>query len=180
LSTLLLSIVLAALVGWSGAQHPTSGSGTRAAAVRFADLQNFTYSLGENSSVADGKVPLSNGRWTDPRSGNRYALLGVHAIGDLNRDGVADAVAVVTEHSGETGVFSYLFAIEPSPAGPAQLGEPEWLGDGTVVQRLQIDRNGVITVRYLTHREGDAACCPTMKIEDRFRVEHRRLRGIVK
>jgi hypothetical protein len=61
-----------------------------------------------------------------------------------------------------------------------QLGEPEWLGDRTVVERLTIDRNGIISVRYVTHGDDDPACCPTMKIEDRYRVAKGKLIGITK
>lgn len=148
--------------------------------VSVKDLQNFTYDLGATASVEGGKVPLANGTWTDADSGSTYTLHPVHALGDLDGDGQADAVAFVVESSGGTGSFHYMFAIASRGAGPVQLGEPEWLGDRTVIQRATIDRKGIITVRYVTHADGDAACCPTMKIEDRYRIENGRLAGITK
>jgi hypothetical protein len=144
------------------------------------DLQTFTYTLGEHSSVDDGKVPLSNGTWTDPEGASTFTLHPVHAIGDLDADGNPDAVAILVESNGGTGAFSYMFAILNRDGRPVQLGEPEWLGDRTVIQRLSIDRKGIIAVRYVTHKDGDRACCPTMRIEDRYRVENGKLVGIIK
>ena len=145
-----------------------------------AHLETFTYNFGEASSVEGGKVPLANGTWTDSDSGGTFTLHPIHAIGDLDHDGNADAVAIVVESSGGTGSFYYLFAIMNRDGKAVQLGEPEWLGDRSVIQRLSIDRRGVIAIRYLTHRDNDPSCCPTMKIEDRYRVENGKLVGIVK
>lgn len=148
-------------------------------ALTRAALESFTYDLGDSSSVEGGKVPLANGRWTDPTGGGTFTLHPVHAIGDVDGDGTADGVAIVVESTGGTGSFYFLFAIASRDAGPVQLGEPEWLGDRSVVERLSIDRQGIITVRYVTHGDNDPACCPTMKIEDRYRVKDGRLVGIL-
>ena len=145
-----------------------------------ADLETFTYNFGEASSVEGGKVPLVNGKWTDPEGGSTFTLHPTHAIGDLNGDGEADGVAVLVEATGGTGTFYYLFAIVNREGQPVQAGEPEWLGDRTVIQRLTIDRKGIISVRYVTHGDDDPACCPTMKIEDRYRVDGGKLIGITK
>jgi hypothetical protein len=149
-------------------------------AVVLSDLQNFTYTFAENSNVDGGKVPLSSGKWTDPDGDGTFTLHPVHALGDLDGDGNGDAVAILVETTGGTGSFYYMFAILSRDGKPAQLGEPEWLGDRSVIQRLSIDRKGIITVRYLTQGERDPACCPTMKIEDRYRVEKGKLVGMTK
>jgi hypothetical protein len=148
--------------------------------LTFKDLQAFTFFLGETSSVAGGKVPLSDGKWTDPEGGSSFVLLPLHAIGDLNGDGSADAAAILVESSGGTGSFYYLFAIMNRDGKPVQIGEPEWLGDRTIVQRLTIDRKGIIAIRMITHKDDDPSCCPTLKIDDRYRVDAGKLIGITK
>jgi hypothetical protein len=145
-----------------------------------AQLETFTYRLDGATSVDGGVVTLTDGRWKDPEGGSTFILHPTHAIGDLDADGHADAVAILVENAGGTGSFYYMFAILNRGGVPVQGGEPEWLGDRTVIQRLTIDRKGIISIRYVTHADGDAACCPTMKIEDRFRVVDGKLIGMTK
>lgn len=150
-----------------------------APALTLAQLKNFTYALGESSSVEGGKVTLVDGRWKDPE-GSQFSLLPQHALGDLDGDGSADALALLSEDTGGTGRFIYLFALLNHDGVPRQMAEPEWLGDRSVIERLTIDRKGIVAVRYLTHNDGDAACCPTLRIDDRYRVQAGRLVGILK
>jgi hypothetical protein len=169
-------IALIATVGLAAAQSPVGKGGVKGLSLE--DLQTFVYDLGENSSVEGGKVPLSNGKWSDG-GGSTFSLHRIHAIGDLDGDGSADAAAIVVESTGGAGTFSYLFALVGRNGKAVQVGEPEWLGDRSVVQRLTIDRKGVMTIRYLTHADGDRPCCPTMKIEDKYKVEGGRLVGLL-
>jgi hypothetical protein len=178
-----LALTLSQLVAHAPA-FAGAGQSTQATAgkpLAFRDLENFTYDLGENASVDDGRVPLVGGRWTDPsEGGSTFTLLPIHAIGDLDRDGNADAAGILLEGTTGTGSFYYLFALANRGGKAEQLGPPEWLGDRSVIQRLTIDRRGIITVRFVTHKDSDPLCCPTLKIEDRFRIEDGKLVGITK
>ena len=151
-----------------------------AAPLTLQHLENFTYALGDTSSVEGGRVPLAKGTWTDAAGGSSFTLLPIHAIGDLDADGAADAIAILVEATGGTGSFYYMFAIMNRDGTPVQIGEPEWLGDRTVIQGLSIDRKGVVTIRMVTHKDDDPSCCPTLKIEDRYRVEGGKLIGITR
>lgn len=150
--------------------------------LTFARLQNAVFQLDDNSSVEGGTVPLQGGRWIDlsPDGGSTFTLLPLHAIGDLDGDGALDAAVVLMEGTTGTGSFYYLFALKNHGGEPVQLGPPEWLGDRVNVERLTIDRKGILTVRFVAHKDGDAACCPTLRIEDRFRIENGQLKGITR
>lgn len=152
-----------------------------AALAQGSPASTFIFDLGPNASVEGGKVPLSNRTWKDPaEGGSTFTLLPVHATGDLDGDGVADAAVVLQEATSGTGTFAYLFAIKTYASTPTQLGPPEWLGDRSVVERLSIDRKGILSVRFLTHKDGDAECCPTLRITDRFRIDSGKLVGVTK
>jgi hypothetical protein len=107
-------------------------------------------------------------------------LLPQRASGDLDGDGVADVAGVIVESSTGTGSFSYLFVLLSRDGRAVQAGPPEWLGDRSVIERVSIARNGILSVRYVTHKDSDPACCPTLRIDDRYRVDKGRLVGITK
>ena len=151
-----------------------------AVSLTLRDLENFTYNLGDSSSVEGGRLPLAGGKWSDATGGSSFTLLPTHAIGDLDGDGSGDAIAIIVEDTGGIGSFSYMFAVMNRGGKPVQEAEPEWLGDRTIVERLSIDRKGIVSIRFVTHKDGDDACCPTLKIEDRYRVVGGRLVGITK
>jgi hypothetical protein len=149
--------------------------------LRAADLAAFTYDLGDGASVEGGKVPLTDGSWQDRADGGSTFALDPHqAFGDLDGDGVADAAAILVERAAGSGTFFYLFALLSRDGGAIQAGPPDWLGDRSVVERVTIDGKGIIAVRYLTHKDSDRECCPTLRIDDRFRVENGVLTGITK
>jgi hypothetical protein len=45
-----------------------------------------------------------------------------------------------------------------------------------VIQRVAITR-GVLAVRFITHKDTDAACCPTRQVENKYRVMNGKLVG---
>lgn len=138
----------------------------------FADLANRTYDFGPEDKRA---VTLKDGKGTDADE-SMFTLLKLHAIGDLDGDKVLDAAAMIVESAGGTGSFYYLFVLLNKGGKLVQIEHPEWLGDRSVIQRVTINR-GVLAVRFITHKDTDAACCPTRQVENKYRVVNGKLVG---
>jgi heat shock protein HslJ len=86
---------------------------------------------------------------------------GVYAFGDLNGDGVDDAVAVLVENSGGTGSFRYLAAVLNQGGSPKNVAT-YFLGDRGQVQSVSI-AEGEITVDVVAHGPDDPMCCPSQR-----------------
>lgn len=83
------------------------------------------------------------------------------ALGDLNGDGLGDAVVPIGLNFGGTGQFMHLTAVlnqggKPVQAAPATYG----IGDRTQVQSLQIEQERIF-LEALISGPNDPACCGT-------------------
>jgi hypothetical protein len=94
-----------------------------------------------------GTVQLSGGRFDGP--GGLVELQEPCGIGDLNRDGVFDAIGVVKITAGGTGRFYTLVAWLSDNSGVPQLAASKALGDRNPVETITIASNQA-TVVYLT------------------------------
>jgi hypothetical protein len=139
----------------------------------FGDLANFTYDFGPDDRRT---VTLKDGRGKDADDG-MFELMKFHAIGDLDGDKQPDAAALLEESSGGSGHFFYLFVLLNKSGKLVQIEHPEWLGDRSVIERVMINR-GVLAVRFVTHKDEDPACCPTRRVENRYRVVAGKLVGL--
>lgn len=88
------------------------------------------------------------------------------AFGDLDGDGIADAVAVVFISGGGSGTFIHLVAVVDRDGEPVQAAWV-YLGDRVPVRSLSIN-GGQIVTETVTHRAGDGLCCPTLEITRDF------------
>ncbi len=95
-----------------------------------------------------GAVQLSGGRYTGP-DGSLVELQSPCGIGDLNSDGVFDAIGVVKISAGGTGRFYTLVAWLSNNSGVPQLAASTALGDRNPVESITIAGNQA-TVVYLT------------------------------
>ena len=139
---------------------------------RFADLANRAYDFGPEDKRT---VTLKDGKGTDADE-STFELMKLHAIGDLDGDKQPDAAVLLEESSGGSGHFYYLFVLLNKGGTLVQIEHPEWLGDRSVIQRVAITR-GVLAVRFITHKDTDAACCPTRQVENKYRVMNGKLVG---
>jgi hypothetical protein len=82
-----------------------------------------------------------------------------HAFGDLDEDGVDDAVVVLLVDGGGSGTFYELAAVLDQD-GVAKHVASVTLGDRIDLETLEII-DGDIVLRFRGHAPGDPACCPT-------------------
>lgn len=144
------------------AVQTVEGASLRALPPTIEELKNATYTgLGEGL----GPVTLANGRWTGapPAAGAasrpRVELAGDFRIaGDLDGDGLEEAVVVLTYSAGGTGVFSFL-AVVTREGGTLRNVATLALGDRVQIRSARID-GARLRVSALQAGDNDAACCP--------------------
>lgn len=131
-------------------------------------LKNATY---KSEFVKAGQAQLTDGVYEEqaaPGSASKVTLtLSEHVVfGDFNADGLDDAVAVLVASGGGSGAF-YTMEIFINRMGNPHHFHSVSLGDRIEVISLEI-ADYVVTVRMLTHGEGDAMCCPTQEETRRY------------
>jgi heat shock protein HslJ len=159
----LLLGVLAFAVGGCGPAADVSGKeGDSVASLTEETLKNAEYRgiYAEAIRLTDGKYegePFVEGGASRPT----VAFINVYAFGDLNGDGLDDAVVVLVENSGGSGSFVYLAAVLNRGGNPENVAM-QFLGDRGQVQSLTI-AEGEITVNLATHSPDDPMCCPSQQ-----------------
>jgi len=126
-----------------------------------AELANATY-----TGIEEGPVTLVEGRWEgepfeeDGASRPSAGLVGDFSlVGDLNGDGVNEAVVLIWQSGGGSGTFSYLAVMGRSDDEVNNLATAE-IGDRVKLRSGRIDDASII-LDVLQQGEGDGACCPT-------------------
>jgi hypothetical protein len=116
--------------------------------------------------LTDGKYQNSN----DPTSPSYVSVtLGeTIALGDLDRDGAADAVVTLAEHYGGTGVFVSLAAVM-NRGGLPEHAASVMIDDRPMIDLIRIE-NGEIYMEGVIHGIQDPMCCPTFKITQSFQL----------
>src|SRR5260221_3623323 len=130
-------------------------------------LENLDYSMG------NARISLVSGKFTGQLPGYPgpgEASLGLTAPGDLNNDGVVDAVAVLFYHTqSTTGHFSYLEAVVLKNGKPSNIANV-YLGDREQFQTVTIE-NGEVVIKLIAHVAGDGGCCPSTAQIWRYRLQ---------
>ncbi len=137
-------------------------------------LSNFTYML---PYLPDGRIPLKNGEFSfsqeNPPIRIQSKLLQT-AFGDLNGDGVEDALVVLATNTGGSGTFFDLIALLNQAGQPIQVANTS-LGDRQVINSLRIDNTpaikGQIILDYLTQGPKDGLCCPSQHMLSTYKLE---------
>jgi hypothetical protein len=139
-------------------------------AVTRAGLEGLRYTI---EFAGEGAIQLENGVFReakDPDQATRTVVMLTRyvAFGDLDGDGVGDAVAVLETDPGGSGIFFELVAVVASESGPHQVASAS-LGDRTDVEDLKL-ADGVIRLDLITHGPEDPLCCPTAREARRYRL----------
>lgn len=142
-----------------------------AASLTMAALQNARY-----HSPDWGDYQLVDGLYHRPgalpgESSDIYVtqLLEPVAFGDLNGDGVPDAVAFLSTQNGGTGNFREMAAMIDQGGTPENVSTVS-LGDRVVIEAAQIEA-GVITLNMRVQGPNDGMCCPSQSVTWRYRLE---------
>ena len=129
-------------------------------------LKNLAYTgISEDGSA----MALRAGRWEgEPPEPGSAAVPTLDfsgelvARGDLDGDGLAEAVVVLDSWTGGSGMFSYIAVVSGS-TGKALNTATQLLGDRVQVRELRIDE-GKVVVDLRGSGPDDPSCCPSMNI----------------
>lgn len=160
------TIALAACAGVPPeSDRPDAGPGSRPTAT---ELNSLTYAgIYENPVTLEGGIyegpPFMEGSPVRPRlvlvrNGVRY--------GDLDGDGIDDAVVALEENSGGTGHFLYLAAVRRDGDSLRNVATIR-VGDRVQVRHFSVS-NGQVVLETIEGGDGDAACCPTHLARHRY------------
>ncbi len=121
------------------------------------------------SSLDSLSFDLSEGVAHSP-DGGKVTLLPAYVVeGDFDSDGVRETAALVVSEPGGTGVFLNLLAFQSGPDGaPVQVAD-RVLGDRQRVHRVEVVADSLL-IELTTQGPGDAACCPTRRAEQVYRI----------
>lgn len=135
-----------------------AGSACGPASLDAAALSNAEYQLPSRSGQT---VRVRDGKWAEPPAEGRQTvtIVDMNARGDLNGDGVSDAVVLLVYSGGGSGTFVYLAAVLNDQGRPRHVSSVE-LGDRVKVNSIVV-ADMRVTVGLTIHGRNDAACCPT-------------------
>jgi heat shock protein HslJ len=125
----------------------------------------------------DQSIALKDGYYyySEGGSGKPYVRLISHLIrtGDINQDGVEDAVFLLEDNSEGTAHFTWLAAVMNVWADPkpVELVEVE---DRIALKSLSLDGSRV-TAEFIGHGPDDVDCCPTWNIRQVFEFKDDRM-----
>ncbi|MAG35399.1 MAG: hypothetical protein CL878_04015 [Dehalococcoidia bacterium] len=141
--------------------------------ARFASLlSSATYPSEWEKS---GTITLADGRYEGqpfvPGGATRLIVTLVEpvAAGDLDGDGIDEAVAILAANPGGSGTFLSLEAMRNEAGQPRHIATHA-LGDRVRIRSFRIEGR-LIVLEVVTHGPSDARCCPTQIERITYRLE---------
>lgn len=160
-------LLIALMLAGTACAENRAGSG----APSMNELRNATY-----HDVIPVAVTLTDGRFDGDAATSQYeprlsVMLAnnIYSSGDLNGDGVDEAVGLLAANFGGTGVFEFLVIVGRS-AGEAEHLASISLGDRPLVEAVSI-ADGVLVADLVVHGPDDPMCCPAQSARREWRLE---------
>ena len=154
---------------------PTA-SPTQVPPLTWGQLKNATYPLPQDwGGPQDGLLPLEDGffSWTPvPGSASveRFLLHRGVAFGDLDGDGVNDAVVIIVQVSAGSGNFRHLYVVLNEGGEPRPVAQ-SFIGDRIIVEHVLVS-HGEIDLLLWTYRPGEPyGSTPTLQVAQRYRLD---------
>lgn len=151
--------------------EPTATVPASTPALTLAGLRNAVY-----HSPDWGDYQLADGLYHRPgaapgESSDVYVtqLIEPVAFGDLNADGIEDAVVFLSTQNGGTGHFREMAAMINQGGNPVNVSTVS-LGDRVVIEAAQIQA-GVITLNMRVQGPNDGMCCPSQSVTWKYQLE---------
>lgn len=119
--------------------------------------------------LAKGPIKLVNGKYIDESTQRTIALDDVVAYGDLNKDGVKDAVASLRVAIPNSGDVTYLVTAINEQGNPKNISA-EFVGSQVRIKAIAIKPNGTIEAKIQQFRPGDPACCPSLELLRTYKI----------
>jgi hypothetical protein len=148
--------------------------------VNLDTLKNFEYRLNIVEEVlpeSNGFIQLKDGmyEYIYPDSAvGIYAAYQQGVSGDLNGDGLEDAVVLLAINTGGTGVFLHM-VVFLNHGGELEQTAELLIEDRTVINSFTID-DRVIYMQRISHRPEDAMCCPSKVVDEVYVLEGNQLK----
>lgn len=143
---------------------PTPSANSRPP-LTVAKLKNAEYYI-----LAKGPIKLTDGKYEDPATKRRFVMDEVVTYGDLNQDGIKDAVTSIKVTVPNSGDFSYLVAVVNQSGNPKNISA-EFLGSRVNVQTLEIKPDRTIAATMDQYQPNDPECCPSLKVTSTYKLK---------
>lgn len=119
--------------------------------------------------LAKGSIKLANGKYVDKGTQRTISLDDVVAYGDLNKDGVKDAVGSLRITIPNSGDVTYLVTMINEQGNPKNISA-EFVGPQVRVKAITIKPNATIEAKIQQFRPGDPACCPSLELLRTYKI----------
>ena len=133
------------------------------------EVRNAQYQLGATDALQ--VVQLTDGKFEQgtPGSDQFISILVTEfvGIGDLNEDGTDEAVALISENYGGTGVFVFL-TVYSKVNGTWTFQTANMVDDRPQLNALSIENNEIF-LDAVIHGVDEPMCCPTLRATSHYR-----------